>query len=347
MPKRVMFGSNVTSDPHAGVAGTILSLGNELAERQFDVSYAWAPATSRLGPRVDRQLVYVRLAATIARGNPDVAIVSSGDGLLVTGSRIPLVMHSHGLEHQARRAQAAAGVRHNFGVGHRWLREPAVKWTARRAAALVLQNEAERQFAITELDVSPRRAVVIHNAIEEPFFAVRRDPTERPTVVWIGSWLERKGSSWLPQVLLAMVASNPDILLHLVGTGAAETTVRGAFPDAVQHALGVTPRADRTGVMRACSTATVGLSTSAFEGFGRNIVEMLACGLPVVATPTGIAPEIVRANYGTLVPYGDTRAMAEAVGQWLNQPAIGAREAAAPFTWRQVGELWEQLLRGL
>lgn len=54
----------------------------------------------------------------------------------------------------------------------------------------------------------------------------------------------------------ALVASNPDILLHLVGTTTAETTVRGAFPDDVQHALRVTPRADRRGVMRACATAT-------------------------------------------------------------------------------------------
>lgn len=54
------------------------------------------------------------------------------------------------------------------------------------------------------------------------------------------------------------------------------------------------------------------LLASEYEGFGLVIVEALACGIPVISTPVGIAPEIIKpGKNGYLFPAGDAEALAK------------------------------------
>lgn len=76
------------------------------------------------------------------------------------------------------------------------------------------------------------------------------------------------------------------------------------------------------------------VSASRSEGFGLAIVEAMAAGVPVVATATDGAREIVEDEVtGTLVPVGDTGALAGAVLSLLGDPVrralSGSRARAA------------------
>jgi glycosyltransferase involved in cell wall biosynthesis len=63
------------------------------------------------------------------------------------------------------------------------------------------------------------------------------------------------------------------------------------------------------------------VSASRSEAFGLAIVEAMAVGVPVVATATGGAREIVADNEtGRLVEIGDINALAQAISQLLNDP---------------------------
>lgn len=341
---RVLFAANTTKDGNAGVAGTILRIGEQLAHHGHEVWFSWARPNSPFRPPLERQLAYGRAAAHASRVGPHVSIVSSGDGLLVP---VPLVVHSHGFEHHARRDQERLGVPHEMGRGHRWLREPAVRRSARRAQAVIAKTESEREGAI-ELGVHGSRVFVIPNAVEPEFFSVQPNRSTRPTVVWIGSWLNRKGREWLPRLLAALQAQQPDVELHLVGVGTEAIAVRHEFKPQQRAALRITPHTDRQGVMHACAEATAGLCTSAFEGFGKNIIEMLAANLPVVSTRTGVAPEVIDNRCGTLVDYGDDEATVNAICDWLAaDPGYAPRRAAARFTWPRVGEQWHHVLLDL
>lgn len=76
--------------------------------------------------------------------------------------------------------------------------------------------------------------------------------------------------------------------------------------------------------------AAVFVPASRFEGFGNVLIEALACGTPVVATDCPVGPrEVLQGGrFGPLVPVGDAGAMAQAIGQLLDRPALpaGARE---------------------
>lgn len=76
--------------------------------------------------------------------------------------------------------------------------------------------------------------------------------------------------------------------------------------------------------------------SSQFEGFGNVLVEALECGLPVVATDCDYGPREIldRGKYGSLVPLGDTDALANAMSAALNQPRMPERQKsrAAEFS---------------
>jgi glycosyltransferase involved in cell wall biosynthesis len=94
--------------------------------------------------------------------------------------------------------------------------------------------------------------------------------------------------------------------------------------------------------------AAVFVLSSRSEGFGNVLVEALACGTPVVSTACRYGPNEILDNgkFGRLVPVGDSRAMAEAISETLNERP--ARETAKArgreFSVAHAGALYAELL---
>ncbi len=114
------------------------------------------------------------------------------------------------------------------------------------------------------------------------------------------------------------------------------------------------PTSDVAGVWR---THHVALLPSHGEGMPRMLVEAAACGRPIVASDVSGCRALVRDGVeGFLVPVGDARAVATALGRLAADPDLRARMGSAGrarvlsgFTERQVGEavatLYATLLR--
>ena len=70
--------------------------------------------------------------------------------------------------------------------------------------------------------------------------------------------------------------------------------------------------------------ADVGIQSSHWEGFGLTAVEMMASGLPVVATDVDGLKQVVE-GAGLLFPAGDARALAAHVVRLMNDQTYYAR----------------------
>ncbi len=97
------------------------------------------------------------------------------------------------------------------------------------------------------------------------------------------------------------------------------------------------------------------MPSQSLEGFGLSAVESLAAGTPVLVTPVGGLPEVVRDLDSRLVTRGfDARALADAISEAILNPSVlpagdaCARYARGRFHWpviaRQIRGVYEAAL---
>jgi glycosyltransferase involved in cell wall biosynthesis len=96
--------------------------------------------------------------------------------------------------------------------------------------------------------------------------------------------------------------------------------------------------------------AKVFVLSSAWEGFGRVLVEAMACSTPVVSTncPGGVAEILENGRYGPLVPVGDVDALAHAILDTITSPISSdiLRRRAEDFTIEKITNQYIGLIDG-
>lgn len=85
---------------------------------------------------------------------------------------------------------------------------------------------------------------------------------------------------------------------------------------------------DRSDVARLVSTASIGVQMSHWEGFGLTVIEMMAGGLPVIASEVSGLDDVVR-GAGVLVPPSDYHRLAVEIDKMLTE--IDSKPCHAEF----------------
>jgi glycosyltransferase involved in cell wall biosynthesis len=182
------------------------------------------------------------------------------------------------------------------------------KWVYRSSDRVIAASEAFRSIVIETYGVRPDRVVAVPLAIDAHSFAVTsslpRDlarrrigwPENRRIVLCLRRLTQRMGLDRLVEAWIAVVAAHPDALLVIGGTGPLrdllERQVQAVGLE--QHVMfaGFVPEKDLPFAYRAADFSVV--PSVAMEGFGLVILESLAAGTPVLLTPVGGMPEIMR-----------------------------------------------------
>ncbi|MBW2267550.1 MAG: glycosyltransferase family 4 protein [Deltaproteobacteria bacterium] len=222
-------------------------------------------------------------------------------------------------------------------AGERFGREPSL--TRRMASALHrgvdaaglaladAVNAVARATAIDLLGAERGAAArVIHNGVAPP---QTTDAVAEPVALfYAGLATHRKRVLTLPFVLAHVRNRHPEARLRIAGFD------REAAPElhALFQRLGVAEAVEYLGPQPAAAlpahyrAARVALVPSAYEGLPYAILEALREGTPVVATPVGGHPEILRnGENGFLVPVDDPEAMAERCCEILSDASLAER----------------------
>jgi glycosyltransferase involved in cell wall biosynthesis len=230
------------------------------------------------------------------------------------------------------------------------LRRAQLRW-ALQTTRVITVSEHLRQLA-TKLGVPRERVRVIANGVDAGLFRPRDQhaararlglPAQRPVLISVGGFVERKGHERVLDLLPELQRSLPGLLYIVMGTAgggesrlaAVERRARG-----MSGSVRIEVARPHEEIPVWLNAADVFCLATAREGCCNAVLEALACGLPVVTTRVGGNAEIVRDGVdGFLVPYFDAPAFATAIRKAFEHPwdrqAIAQQAAMRP--WRDAG----------
>jgi glycosyltransferase involved in cell wall biosynthesis len=244
------------------------------------------------------------------------------------------VVAFHGLEpifHRELLAEAAArGERLSwrYRALQEWLMPLMLGIVCRRAAAVICLNAEEVELVVGRGWARRERVALIPHGVGGTFFAPPRQVAAVRQLLFVGQWIPIKGIRYLVDAVDALMARHPGLALVCAGTGKDAETVLAAFPPSIRDRVSVYPRVDHVELAALYRAADAFVFPSLFEGFSRAVVEAMAGGLPIVATP--IAADVLRdGDNALIVPRRDAAAVVTAVERLIADPALATRLGAA------------------
>jgi teichuronic acid biosynthesis glycosyltransferase TuaC len=214
----------------------------------------------------------------------------------------------------------------------------------RRAAKVTAVCGALRDELVA-LGTAPDTVCVIEHGVDLDLF---RPPADRaalrarlgmtaPTVMIVGHLIDLKGQD----LAIRAVASLPGVHLLVVGHGPKEGALRTLAAD-----LGVLDRVDFLGHVDQArlgelyGAVDIVANCSEREGIANVLLEALACGTPLVATPVWGSPEVVKVpEAGVLTRDRSVEVIAEGIASVLRDPPDRAatRAFAERYDWDETG----------
>lgn len=266
----------------------------------------------------------LRLRAAIDSLSPDIVHLHGTRAAFFAGmtpSRTPSIYTVHGLSYRKPTRGLALKVS-----------EGAEAVACRRAGWVITVAKADKDDLIARRFASPSRITHIPNAMDLTRFDGRleRVTAKRHFDIAPERFVIATVSRLVPQKSVAdaidAIAKLRDVTFMVIGDGPerADLRARAAGQGVDAKFLG-----DRDDVHQLLAAADVFVLSSKWEGEPIALLEALAMGLPCVATDTDGAREILAGTgAGTLVPIGDTKALASALETLRREPEVWSSMAA-------------------
>jgi len=229
---------------------------------------------------------------------------------------IPYILHLHGSEYRL------------FWKNDASFLSRRIRAMFERAARVVVLGRTWQDFVTGQAPDTADHISIVPNATEIPSLP-HVGGGEAVHILFLGRVGERKG---VPQLIDALhdMQDHPGWRATIAGDGDVEVLVskstalglgdRVAFPGWVGPAA----------VASLIASADILVLPSFAENLPVSVIEGMAAGLAVVATPVGAVEDIIRdGETGLLVPPGDVPALTEALMRLVNDPELRARLGSA------------------
>ncbi|MGR0218599.1 glycosyltransferase family 4 protein [Agromyces sp. ZXT2-6] len=364
--------------PHIGPGTGVAGVAHHL-ERQLDALgatvewFTFNDAQRRQGLRWPPGSFFARLRggwrmvwfSTVGTMRAREFLADRPDAITITHNNVLVgdVYVNHGLLLASMRARGRSfwGTYRNPFHVFIYLRD-RVRYRGRAHRAVVCLSETDAaDLRATYGPVRPR-IEVIPNGVDLDWFrpptpeerrAARAElklGTEERVAVFVGHEFSRKGLSFAIRGL----THAPSVLLLVIGGN--DLIIAEAYAEATELGVGdrilfLGPRHHPLPFLHASDFFVL---PSAYEANALVVLEALATGLPVIATPVGFAPEVIEDGVNGFLVERDGRAVGERMDHLatiedaeLAEFGRRARESARPYGWRSIAERYLRLAEEL
>ncbi|MEI6329681.1 MAG: glycosyltransferase family 4 protein [Pseudanabaena sp. ELA645] len=274
--------------------------------------------------------------------------------------KLPLVIHFHGPWALESKAEGAG----RLSTFSKWAIEKAVY---QRADGFIVLSEAFRQILHQTYAVPLNKIFIVGGGINTAEFDLGLSITQareklnwsqdRRIILCVRRLVQRMGLENLIEAIATVRQQHPDVLLLIAGKGAIADALRSQIQELQleDHVklLGFVSDQDLAIAYRAAELTIV--PTVSLEGFGLIVIESLAAGTPVLGTPIGGIPEILRSLSSDLILEGsETKHLAQGMIEVLSgqrqMPSAAACQAYIKqnYDWQaiahQIKSVYEQVL---
>ena len=241
--------------------------------------------------------------------------------------RVPTVLTVHGtiqmLRDHAMRARSLFGDL-EWSEKYTLLFYPIIRLLEQKyvkhISRFIAVSNVTKELAIKHLNIEPERVSLVYNGVDTKLFrSPRKNEVEkkysRPTVVYVGRMVSKKGVHVLIKAMPEVLRVFPETRFLFVGGGNVplykEIIGKMGIPKKNFSFLGHVGYFERSKILR---EATVFVNASFFENCSLSILEAMSCSSAVVASDVGGNPEIIESGKnGLLTPVFNFRKLAKSI----------------------------------
>lgn len=368
---RILIAIGVSRQKEAGAAGVVLNHAAELTKRGHTVD-CWfledvleRPAK----PKRFEALIFARSLSRRIRGAPgkyDVVNLHAPWGcaygvwrrMFGNADAPPYVMTMQGSEERyvcAMRLEDRKGRAWNFGwknrLWHRVYHQTIYDYSIKTAEFGAVANREAWICAELKYQREPGLIWFVPNGVEERFFIAREFPEKTVCdLLYVGTWLDRKGVYYLADAFHLVAKRIPGMRLTIAGSSASAEQVKEMFAPEIRERVRVIPFVRREDIPAVYAKHDIFVFPSLVEGMPLTLLEAMATGMPVVTTNTcGMADVVEDEVNGLLVPSADAEKLARGVERLCESTELRKRlglagqETMRRYTWAQVTEQLEKV----
>lgn len=321
-------------EPNSGAAGIMVKIGNNLQKLGLEIDYYTYSNLPSSWHHQFSHFVFPFYVNNYINKNPnkwDIVDCCTGDtwvfGTFKNYQTKPkIVLRSSGLEHMWYESLINAGEKFSWKGKLVWgnINLRLVEISLKTANHILAVNHTEKDFLINEFSIPESKISVIYRALSEYF---RHLPPYNPPsefkILYVSTWLKRKGVNYLLQALEKLADTNIDFTVSLVGVKTDENEIRKEFSPQLNSKVKIIHSLPNNQLPEVYRNHSVFVFPSLYEGFPNVVTEAMATGLPVITTTAGAAKELVvdKVN-GIVIPYQDSEAIYQSLIYAYKNPDI-------------------------
>ena len=218
------------------------------------------------------------------------------------------------------------GINYNFVKSHHISR-----FLLKHLVHIYISISRQMTEGLVNLGIPKNRIVYLPNSVDTNFFKPGKHKEEN-LLLYVGRISELKGLHILIKALQHLQQS---VCLFIIGPPDWNTAYHQNLLNLIKkenqkgiHKVEYLGPMEQSEIVKWYQKATIFILPSFTEGFPLTILEALSCQTPVIATPVGGTPEIIKNHQtGILIPPGDTNSLAKAINFLLKNEDVRLKMA--------------------